>query len=251
MPGKILFMEPITLLSGKFFQNKQEHIDRFIDQLLHMADIFLRKRYGLNTFLEYFLQKADMDLCVLTLDDLISIGMILAFDAIRKSISQFHGYFGRPDASLSDSFAPQGLLYPGQMHLYPALLFHRDYFTPVRCISIRLFCSTGITLPRSDASLSGSFVPQGLFRPAECISSLIFCSTGIISTDRMHPITGRPSLKTSLPGHSVNFRFFDLSAILSKHFSVCIFHKIYCRSPCKIHFFPCMAKSLFPPEAII
>ena len=51
MPGKILFMEPITLLSGKFFQNKREHIDRFIDQLLHMADIFLRKRYGLNTII--------------------------------------------------------------------------------------------------------------------------------------------------------------------------------------------------------
>ena len=44
MPGKILFIEPITLLSGKFFQNKREHIDRFIDQLLHMADIFLRKK---------------------------------------------------------------------------------------------------------------------------------------------------------------------------------------------------------------
>ena len=154
------------------------------------------------------------------------------------------------------------------MHLYRTLLLHRDYFTPVRCISIWLFCSTGIIstarmhlyrtlllhrdyFAQLNASLSGSFVPQGLFRPAECISSLIFCSTGIISTDRMHPITGRPSLKTSLPGHSVNFRFFDLSTILSKHFSVCIFHKIYCRSPCKIHFFPCMAKSLFPPEAII
>ena len=44
IPGKILFIEPITLLSGKFFQNKREHIDRFIDQLLHMADIFLRKK---------------------------------------------------------------------------------------------------------------------------------------------------------------------------------------------------------------
>ena len=54
------------------------------------------------------------------------------------------------------------------MHLYLALLFHRDYFVWL------------------NASLSGSFVPQGLFRPAECISSLIFCSTGIISTDRMH-----------------------------------------------------------------
>ena len=54
-------------------------------------------------------------------------------------------YFHRSDASLSGSFAPQGLLYPGQMHLYRALLFHRDYFT------------------RLNASLSGSFVPQGLF----------------------------------------------------------------------------------------
>ena len=128
---------------------------------------FCRKRYGLNTFLEYFLQKADMDLCVLTLDDLISIGTILAFDAIRKSTSQFHrdisadrmhpclallfhrDYFDRPDASLSDSFAPQGLL------------------RPTGCISIGLFCSTGITLPRSDASLSGSFVPQGLLYPGQ------------------------------------------------------------------------------------
>ena len=53
-------------------------------------------------------------------------------------------------------------------HLYLALLFHRDYFD----------------LP--DASLSGSFVPQGLFRPVRCISILLFCSTGIISTGRMH-----------------------------------------------------------------
>ena len=102
----------------------------------------------------------------------------------------FHrDYFGRPDASLSSSFVPQGL------------------FRPTGCISIGLFCSTEITLPRADASLSGSFVPQGLFRPAECISIWLFCTAGIISTDRMHPITGRPSLKTSLPGHSVNFRF--------------------------------------------
>ena len=102
----------------------------------------------------------------------------------------FHrDYFARPDASLSDSFAPQRLLYPGQMHLYLALLCRRDYFD------------------RLNASLSGFFVPQGLFRPAECISIWLFCTAGIISTDRMHPITGRPSLKTSLPGHSVNFRF--------------------------------------------
>ena len=145
------------------------------------------------------------------------------------------------------------------MHLYLALLLRRDYFAPVRCISILLFCSTGIISPRSNASLSCCFLPQGLFRPTECIpaflffptgiistsrihlclalllhrdysdrpdsslassfspqglfrpvrciSILLFCSSGIISTDRMHPITGRPSLKASLPGHSVNFRF--------------------------------------------
>ena len=34
------------------------------------------------------------------------------------------------------------------------------------------------------ASLSGSFVPQGLFRPPGCIPSLIFCSLGIISPGR-------------------------------------------------------------------
>ena len=91
----------------------------------------------------------------------------------------------RPDASLSGFFAPQGLFPPagcisillfcstgiistGQMHLYRALLFHRDYFH------------------RSDASLSGFFAPQGLFRPARCISVLLFCSTGIISPGQMH-----------------------------------------------------------------
>ena len=77
-------------------------------------------------------------------------------------------YFARPDASLSVPFVPQGLLYPGRMHLYLALLFHRDYFA------------------RPNASLSGSFVPQGLFRPAECISVGLFCSTGIISPAQMH-----------------------------------------------------------------
>ncbi len=84
---------------------------------------------------------------------------------------------------------PQGLFLADRMHLYLDLLCHRDYFH------------------RSDASLSCFSVPQGLFRPAECISIWLFCAAGIISTARMHPITGRPSLKTSLPGHSVNFRF--------------------------------------------
>ena len=95
-------------------------------------------------------------------------------------------YFRRPDASLSCSFLPQGLFPPaecisiflfcstgiistGQMHLYLALLLHRDYFC------------------RPDSSLSSSFAPQGLFPPAGCISIFLFCSTGIISAARIHP----------------------------------------------------------------
>ncbi len=79
-------------------------------------------------------------------------------------------YFRRPDSSPACSFAPQGLFPPvgcisillfcptgiiftGRMHLYLALLLHRDYFR------------------RSDSSPACSFVPQGLFRPAECISN--------------------------------------------------------------------------------
>ena len=76
--------------------------------------------------------------------------------------------FCRPDASLSSSFAPQRL------------------FPPVGCISIFLFCSTGITLPWPDSSLSCSFLPQGWFLPPGCISILLFYSTGIISAARMH-----------------------------------------------------------------
>ena len=113
----------------------------------------------------------------------------------------FHrDYFDRPDASLTCSFVPQGLLCPGQMHLCLALLLHRDYFD------------------RPDASLTCSFAPQGLFRPAECISIWFFCAAGIISAGRIHPITGRPSLKTSLPGHFVNFQFDDLFGIGSIKF---------------------------------
>ena len=77
----------------------------------------------------------------------------------------FHrDYFGRPDSSLSGSFAPLGLFRPSGfisiwlfcstgiisavwIHLYLALLFHKDYFN------------------RPDSSLSGSFAPQGLFCP--------------------------------------------------------------------------------------
>ena len=81
-----------------------------------------------------------------------------------------HGrdYFGQPDASPACSFAPQGL------------------FPPAGCISILLFCSTGITLPQPNASLSCSFAPQGLFPPAKCISIFLFCSTGIISAGQIH-----------------------------------------------------------------
>ena len=77
-------------------------------------------------------------------------------------------YFRRPDSSPACSFAPQGLFCPGRMHLYLALLFHKDYFR------------------RPNASLSCSFVTQGLFPPARCISSSLFSSTGIISAGRMH-----------------------------------------------------------------
>ena len=113
-------------------------------------------------------------------------------------------------------FCSTGIILTGQMHLYRALLLHRDYFDrsdaslsgsfapqglfpPVRCISIGLFCSTGIIstgrmhlyralllhrdyFAQLNASLSGSFVPQGLFPPVGCISVWLFCSTGIIST---------------------------------------------------------------------
>ena len=148
---------------------------------------------------------------------------------IRKALDQHRylaflfqrDYFGRSDSSLSCTFSPKGLLCPGQMHPYLPFLHHRDYFRrPVASLAcffvpqgllwslgfipILHFFTKGITLPRPVASLASTFAPQGLFRPAECISIWLFCTAGIISTDRMHPITGRPSLKTSLPGHSVN-----------------------------------------------
>ena len=95
-------------------------------------------------------------------------------------------YFGRPDSSPARSFLPQGLFRPpgfissllffptgiisiGQIHLWLALLFRRDYFG------------------RLDSSPACSFFPQGLFQPPGFISSLLFFSTGIISAVRIHP----------------------------------------------------------------
>ena len=54
------------------------------------------------------------------------------------------------------------------MHLYLPLLSHRDDFH------------------RPNASLSFSFLPQGLFPPVGFISIFLFCSTGIISAARIH-----------------------------------------------------------------
>ena len=44
-------------------------------------------------------------------------------------------------------FSSIGMISAGRMHLYLALLFHRDYFTPAGCISIGLFCAAGIISP--------------------------------------------------------------------------------------------------------
>ena len=101
-------------------------------------------------------------------------------------------------------FCSTGIISATRIHLYLALLCHRDYFdrpnSSPACffppqglfplagfISILLFCSTGITLPQSDSSLSCFSVPQGLFRPTGFISIWLFCAAGIISTDRIHP----------------------------------------------------------------
>ena len=96
-----------------------------------------------------------------------------------------------------------GIISASRIHPQLALLLHRDYFRrpnaslsssfvpqglflPVEFIPSLLFCSTGIILPRLDASLSSSFVPQGLFPPPGCISIFLFCPTGIISAGQMH-----------------------------------------------------------------
>ena len=134
----------------------------------------------------------------------------------------FHrDYFNRPDSSLSGSFVPQRLFQPpgfisiwlfystgiisaARIHLYLALLPHRDYFG------------------RSDASLSCSFVPQGLFRPPGFISIWLFCPTGIISAVQIHlylallphrDYFGRPD--SSLSGFSVPQGLFRPSVFIS------------------------------------
>ena len=113
---------------------------------------------------------------------------IISTDRMHLYLALFfhRDYFHRPDASLSCSFAPQGL------------------FPAAECISIFLFCYTGIISAgrihpqlalllhrddfcRPDSSLSSSFAPQGLFPPVGFIPSLLFSSTGIISAGRIHP----------------------------------------------------------------
>ncbi len=74
----------------------------------------------------------------------------------------FHrDYFRRPDSSPACSSS-------AQIHLYLALLCCRDDF----------FCS--------DASPACFFLPQGLFLPLRCISILLFFSAGITSSAQMH-----------------------------------------------------------------
>ena len=129
-------------------------------------------------------------------------------------------YFGQPDSSPSCSFSPQGLFRPAgfisillffstgiisadRMHLYLALYHHRDYFAPVRCISILLFCSAGIILTSQMHPYLSLFHHRDYFAPVRCIPSWLFCATRII----LPRSDTSPSLKTSLPGRSVNFRF--------------------------------------------
>ena len=124
------------------------------------------------------------------------------------------------------AFSSAGIISSAQMHLYLALLCCRDYcdrpdsslacfFLPQglfllrRCISILLFCATGITSSARihpqlaflcrrddfccpDSSLSCSFSPQGLLRPPGFIPSLLFCAAGIISAARIHPQLALP-----------------------------------------------------------
>ena len=153
---------------------------------------------------------------------LVFFGGVLSFEVhLYLALLFRRDDFFRSDSSLACSFVPQGLFLPpgfipsllfssagiiffARMHLYRTLLLHRDYFTPVRCISIWLFCSAGMIFSFrihpwlalffrrddffcSDSSLSCSFLPQGLFLPSGCIPGLLFSSAGIISSFRIHP----------------------------------------------------------------
>ena len=87
------------------------------------------------------------------------------FDRLNASLSGFsipQGLFRPPGFISIWLFYPTGIISAVQIHLYLAFLFHRDYFG------------------RLDSSLSGSFVPQRLFQPPGFISIWLFCSTGII-----------------------------------------------------------------------
>ena len=114
--------------------------------------------------------------------------------------------------------------------IYLAFLHHRDYFAPAGFIPILLFCSTGMISAVRIHLYLPLLLHRDYFVPSGCISILLFCSTGIISAARMHlylalffhrddfaPVRCVSSLRTSLPGHSVNFRktpesmFFNLS----------------------------------------
>ena len=66
-------------------------------------------------------------------------------------------------------FFSTGIIATARIHLYLALFHCRDYFF------------------RSDASLSCSFLPQGLFPPPGFIPILLFFSAGMISSAQMHP----------------------------------------------------------------
>ena len=83
-------------------------------------------------------------------------------------------------------FCSTGIILPRSDASLSGFSVPQGLFRPPECISIWLFCFTGIILPRSDASLSGFSAPQGLFRPPRFISILLFCSTGIISAVRIH-----------------------------------------------------------------
>ena len=83
-------------------------------------------------------------------------------------------------------FCSTGIILPRSDASLSGFSVPQGLFRPPECISIWLFCFTGIILPRSDASLSGFSAPQGLFRPSRFISIWLFCSTGIISAARIH-----------------------------------------------------------------